>query len=307
MQDLSDRFHGALLGLAVGDALGTTVEFKSRGSFAPVTGMCGGGPFGLKPGQWTDDTSMALCLADSLIACKGFDPADQMTRYCRWYREGYLSGTGACFDIGNTTVAALHRFERTGDPFAGSTDANSAGNGSIMRLVPAVMFGHPDLERAVLAAGESSRTTHGARECVDACRLFGLMLFKALDGQPKATTLFDLQDTQLSLSPKLAAIARGSYAHKQERDIRGSGYVVESLEAALWCFHTTHSYRDAVLRAVNLGDDADTTAAVCGQIAGAHYGRSGIPTDWLDQLHMRTEIETFADALQQLRAPTDAV
>ena len=104
--ELRDRYRGALLGLAVGDALGTTLEFKRPGSFAPITDMVGGGPFGLKPGQWTDDTSMALCLAESLVECRGFDPVDQLRRYCRWYREGHLSSTGRCFDIGNTTRAA---------------------------------------------------------------------------------------------------------------------------------------------------------------------------------------------------------
>ena len=123
-----------MIGLAVGDAVGTTVEFKAPGTFAPVSDMVGGGPFGLRPGQWTDDTSMALCLAESLIECGGFDARDQMERYVRWWREGHLSSTGKCFDIGNTTRAALSRFEKTGDPFAGSTEPNVAGNGSLMRL-----------------------------------------------------------------------------------------------------------------------------------------------------------------------------
>src|SRR5215204_2069822 len=127
-----DRVRGALIGLAVGDAVGTTVEFKAPGTFAPVTDMVGGGPFGLRPGQWTDDTSMALCLAERLIECGGFDARDQMERYVRWWREGHLSSTGKCFDIGNTTRAALSRFEKTGDPFAGSTEPNAAGNGSLM-------------------------------------------------------------------------------------------------------------------------------------------------------------------------------
>ncbi|MGH7464336.1 MAG: ADP-ribosylglycohydrolase family protein, partial [Longimicrobiales bacterium] len=127
----ADRTRGALLGLAVGDALGATVEFMSPGTFEPVTDMIGGGPHGLQPGEWTDDTSMALCLAWSLVDIGGFEPADQMRRYVRWYREGYMSSTGSCFDIGNTTRAALHRIERDGEPFAGSTDPRAAGNGSI--------------------------------------------------------------------------------------------------------------------------------------------------------------------------------
>jgi hypothetical protein len=133
---LRERYRGALLGLAVGDALGTTLEFKAPGTFKPVTDMVGGGPFGLKPGQWTDDTSMALCLAESLIEKRGFDPKDQMDRYCRRWKEGYLSSTGTCFDIGITVRTALAHYLRTGEPFAGSTDPFTAGNGSLMRLAP---------------------------------------------------------------------------------------------------------------------------------------------------------------------------
>src|SRR5512135_1536275 len=124
-----ESYRGCLLGLAVGDATGTALEFKSPGSFKPITDMVGGGPFGLKPGQWTDDTSMALCLATSLVECAGFDPLDQMQRYCRWEQDGYLSSTGRCFDIGNTVRQALHQFRQTGEPFSGSTHPQSAGNG----------------------------------------------------------------------------------------------------------------------------------------------------------------------------------
>jgi ADP-ribosyl-[dinitrogen reductase] hydrolase len=135
--DRIQRSRGCLLGLAVGDALGTTLEFKPPGTFTPITDMLGGGPFNLKPGQWTDDTSLALCLAESLIECRGFNPKDQMERYVRWWKEGHLSSTGTCFDIGNTTRAALSAFLKTGNPMSGPTDAYSAGNGSLMRLAPA--------------------------------------------------------------------------------------------------------------------------------------------------------------------------
>lgn len=297
-----DRLRGCLLGLGVGDAAGTAVEFQPRGSFPPVTDMTGGGPFGLKPGQWTDDTSMALCLAESLIEKQGFDARDQMERYVRWYRDGHLSSTGSCFDIGNATSSALRRFEQTGEPFSGSTHPRSAGNGSIMRLAPVPMFFYPDTEQAVLNASDSSRTTHGANECLDACSLYAYMLVKALDGKPKAEILFGLDNVKLmeGLSPKIQAIAAGEYKDKSDSRIRGSGYVVDSLEAALWCFNQTNSFRDATLKAVNLGDDADTTAAVCGQIAGAYYGETGIPPEWLEKLCMREKITEFADKLREL-------
>ena len=287
------RFTGCLLGLALGDALGAAVEFEPRGGFAPVTGLRGGGAFGLRPGEWTDDTAMALCLAASLLHCAGFDARDQMSRYVNWWRHGYSSCTGACFDIGATTARALARFERSGDPFAGSAAPESAGNGSLMRLAPVPMFFFPDLAAAELHAAQSSRTTHAAPEAVDACRLFARMLHRALAGEAKdAILLADSGD--FAGSPAIAALARGGYRARSEREIRGSGYVVESLEAALWCFARADSFAEAVLLAVNLGDDADTTGAICGQLAGAHFGERDLPADWRAQLAQGDEIRQLA-------------
>jgi ADP-ribosyl-[dinitrogen reductase] hydrolase len=267
--------------------------------------MVGGGTFDLEPGQWTDDTSLALCLAESLIQQQGFDPRDQLERYVRWYREGHLSSTGECFDIGTTTGTALRRFESTRVPFAGPTDTCAAGNGSIMRLAPVPMFFYPDERKAIDLAAQSSRTTHGAPECVDACRLFAFMLVKALSGQQKNDVLVGRgEQLRGCLAEKIEAIACATYVNKTEDQIRGTGYVVESMEAALWCFAGTHGFRDAVLKAVNLGDDADTTGAVCGQIAGAFYGESGIPPEWLDKLCMREKITKFADQLYEAGSTT---
>ncbi len=291
-----DRYRGCLLGLAVGDAVGTTLEFKARGTFAPLTEMVGGGPFGLPAGAWTDDTSMALCLATSLLETGGFDARDQMARYCDWRDTGYLSSTGECFDIGGTVSDALSRYTATGEPFAGSTDPQSAGNGSIMRLAPVAMFYAPDEARVLRYCAESSRTTHGAAECVDACRLLGSILLRALGGAGKRALLTPADACALS-TPRIRAIANGDYMRKEEADIRGDGYVVRSLEAALWCFWTTDSFEAAILRAANLGDDADTTAAICGQVAGAFYGQSGIPGRWLSKLVMADAIQTLADRL----------
>jgi ADP-ribosyl-[dinitrogen reductase] hydrolase len=287
---LSDpgHFRGGLLGLAIGDAIGTTLEFTSRGAFKPITDMLGGGPFHLKPGQWTDDTSMALCLATSLVECHGFDARDQMDRYHRWYEDGYLSSTGRCFDIGVTTRASLDRYRATGDPFAGPTLPNTAGNGCIMRLAPVPMFFCSDPEAARHYAAESSRTTHGAPECLEACRLFAGMLVGAINGDSKEEVL--LRDARsFKGSANLMAIARGEYRTKSEDAIHGTGYVVQSLEAALWCFDKTKSFEAAVLRAANLGGDADTTAAVCGQVAGAFYGEAGIPEKWRKRVAMQDD------------------
>ncbi len=297
----SERFRGCLLGLTVGDAVGTTVEFKPRGSFPPVTDMVGGGPFGLKPGEWTDDTSMALCLATSLVETGGFDPADQMDRYCLWRDEGYLSSNGGCFDIGGTVAAALRRYKQTGEPYSGSTSANAAGNGSIMRLAPVPMFFWPDRAAAIQYAGMSSRTTHACTECIDACRLLASVLVHALDGSPKETVLLNHDDLG-DLAPSIAAIARGGYRNKAASQVRGSGYVVASLEAALWCFDTTASFQEAILKAANLGDDADTTAAVCGQIAGALYGEHGIPEPWRRRVARRDLIVGLAEHIGGFRS-----
>ena len=305
-----DRFRGCLLGLAVGDALGTTLEFKSPGSFAPIDDMVGGGPFGLQPGQWTDDTSMALCLAESLVECGGFDAADQMQRYVRWYREGHLSSTGRCFDIGNTCRAAIESFAQTGEPFSGSTDPRAAGNGAIMRLAPVAMCWSADPVQAIDMAAQSSRTTHGAEEAVDGCRLLAAYLVGALAGVAKDELLApdgwiaETAGKGEALAPKIAAIAQGSFRHKQPPEIRGTGYVVDSLEAALWAFAGSESFEAGALMAVNLGDDADTTGAVFGQIGGAFYGAEGIPPGWLAKLAMREKIEELAVGLTTRRGAT---
>lgn len=297
-----DRYRGALLGLAAGDALGTTVEFQPPGSFEPVTDIAGGGHFDLEPGQWTDDTSMALCLAESLVE-SGFDPVDQLRRYVRWWRYGYLSSTGRCFDIGVQTSQALRRFEETGEPFPGPTNPSKAGNGSLMRLAPVPLRYAAEPERAIELAGESSRTTHGAPTCVDACRFYAALIVGALQGRAKEELLdpaFELRPA--SLDPEIAAVADGSYRRKEPPAIRGGGYVVHSLEAALWAFDRSSSFDEGALLAVNLGDDADTTGAVYGQLAGAHYGEEGIPQSWRERLALKETIASLADRLCEAAA-----
>ena len=301
--DLKARYRGSLLGLAAADAVGTTLEFKPPGSFAPIDDMVGGGPFWLEPGQWTDDTSMALCLAASLVEEQGFDPADQVDRYLRWYKEGYMSSNGRCFDIGNTVRDALHRYEQSGDPFAGSTDPYSAGNGSIMRLAPVPMFYGRNPVQAIEQSGHSSRTTHGALAAVAACRYFGGLIWGALHGAdkdellaPRYAPVADYWAVN-SLTAVIDEIAAGSFKKRQPPDIQGSGYVVKSLEAALWAFYHSDNFRDGCLLAANLGDDADTTAAVYGQLAGAFYGEQAIPIPWRNKLALRATIETLAEQL----------
>jgi ADP-ribosyl-[dinitrogen reductase] hydrolase len=295
-----NRARGCLLGLAIGDAIGTTVEFKPRGSFPLVTDMVGGGPFRLKAGEWTDDTSMALCLGASLLD-KGFDLHDQITRYVRWRCEGYMSSNGRCFDIGIATSQALNQFESNGDPLAGSTNPRSAGNGCIMRLAPVPIMFVDYPEKAASHSAEQSKTTHGADECIEASHLFGEILVRALQGAASKEQVLVPRsgNGNLDSSSRLQGIATGKYFGHDRQQIKGSGYVVDSLEASLWCFYTTDSFSEAVLAAANLGDDADTTAAITGQLAGAYYGETGIPQKWLDTVAMGKDIGAMAEQLSQ--------
>lgn len=310
------RFQGCLLGLAAGDALGTSLEFMRPGSFDPIDDIIGGGPFNLAPGEWTDDTSMALCLAESLIEKTGFDPVDQLERYVSWYRTGYLSSNGRCFDIGITTSGALHRFERTGEPYPGPDAPHTAGSGSLMRLAPVPMFyaRHPAL--ALDYCADSSRTTHAAHQAVDACRYYGALVLGALQGEPKDVLLSppnqwefleaEALDKLSGLDQAVMEVANGSFKDKQPPYIQGSGYVVRGMEAALWAFHRTADFRQGALMSANLGDDADTTTAIYGQLAGAFYGVEGIPVEWRKRIVQAELILNFADKLFEL-AGSDSV
>lgn len=294
--DIYDRARGCLLGLAVGDALGTTLEFRPRDSYDHMTDMVGGGPFGLDAGTWTDDTSMALALADAILAsaAKGsiFEPEEAQRRFVDWRRNGAYSPTGDCFDIGITTSQALSRFEATGDPMSGLADPHSAGNGSLMRLAPVAIWGiHEDPSIVARVARRQSATTHAAPACLEACDAYSLILRAAILGAD-----FEGALTQASgeHGPVIAPIIAGTWRGKQRHQISSSGFVAHSLEAALWCVATTDNFDDAVLLAANLGDDADTTAAITGQLAGALYGASSIRKSWLEKLAWCGKIENLA-------------
>ena len=304
---LVNRQRGALLGLAVGDALGAAVEFQFPGTFEEVTDFRGGGPHGLAPGEWTDDTSMALALADS-IAEVGWDINDQATRFVSWWRTGKYSVNGRCFDVGMTTMAALQRFEQSGNArTSGDRSERASGNGSIMRLAPlpvrfVSMF--PDeiallVERAV----ESSLPTHASPQCLSACVYLTVVLCSLIAGRPREEVLDPEWEPMrrareiAPFHPEVADVANGSFRKKQPPEVVGSGYVVDSLEAALWAFHEAEDFRHAVLRAVNLGNDADTTGAVCGQLAGAYWGESGIPQKWREGLAGQDMIEPILGKL----------
>jgi ADP-ribosyl-[dinitrogen reductase] hydrolase len=307
-----EQYRGCLLGLAVGDALGTTLEFCSPGSFIPVNDMIGGGPFNLKPGEWTDDTSMALCLAESLITNRGFNPIDQLKRYLKWYKDGYLSSNGICFDVGTTVLSSLMRFKETRDPYCGPTDEYTAGNGSLMRLAPVPLFYASDPELGIMKSGESSRTTHQAPVAIDACRYLGALIIGIVsrnnsnNNNKKQEILSPFYSPipkywdKYPLTSELADVINGSFKRLNPPDIRGSGYVLKTLEAALWAFYRSNTFEEGCIMAVNLGDDADTTGAVYGQLAGAFYGETGIPTRWLSKLAHKEKIIEMADDIYRL-------
>jgi ADP-ribosyl-[dinitrogen reductase] hydrolase len=291
-----DRFLGCFVGLATGDALGAPLEFFPRGSFEPISDMIEGGYFHLLKGEWTDDTSMALCLAESLLECGGFDARDQMDRYAQWAYHGYFSSRPRSFGFGQTFLQSIMLYRRTNDPFAGSLRPKRAGNGCIMRLAPIPIYFFPDLEQVIHWAGESSRTTHGMPECIHASRLFARIIFAALEGKTKHEVLFN-HPVEPEAPQNIHQIAEGLYQDKTEDEIDGTFFAGKSLEAALWCFMHTDNFRDALIKAVNLGGDTDSTAAVCGQVAGAYYGFQAIPSNWVAVLAKRDVILEMAEKL----------
>lgn len=284
---LLERYRGSMLGLACGDAVGCSVEFFPRDRFKPRTEMEGGGKFRLHPGEWTDDTSMAICLASSLIDCQRHDPVDQMDRYSHWYSTGHPGPKSRPVGIGKTVINSLFRFRRDGNPYAGPTHPRTAGNGALMRLAPVVLAYFPNREKVQEHARLSTLTTHAAEECVQTSLQLAEILYRILSGCCMGDIEDICQDWQ-------------GLASVPSADVNGIGYAPESLRAAVWSFLTTESLEQAILAAVNLGDDADTTAAICGQIAGAYYGYKEIPEKWLKILFMKDEIEELADDLYKL-------
>ncbi len=290
-----DRARGAMLGMAIGDAIGTTLEFRPRDT-ERVTDMVGGGPFGLAPGQWTDDTSMALCLADALIAEGQFQPRSFARLLVRWYRDGYNSVLGHCFDIGNATRTAIEGHEATDGRWQGNHAARTAGNGSLVRVAAIAVAYRGSLRQSWHLAAAQSRVTHAAPDALGCCHLFAMQMHHALRGGSRDMVL---SPRIASLQPRAQIINAGEYHIKSREQIRSSGYVVDTLEAALWSVKNSDTFADAVLLAANLGDDADSVACVAGQLAGAIYGASAIPARWIDTLAWSDALTDRADQLFQ--------
>lgn len=294
-KQLRDRFLGALVGLAVGDALAAATQFRKPGTFTAVGDLLGGGPFDLPRGAWSDDTSMALCLTESLLESNGFDPRDQVERYRQWQQQGYLSATGQALGITAGTAKALAQAGWRRQVFSGSHDPKQLDPEVLSRVAPVVMFYFAQPGDAVTFGSEASRTTCQSPGCVEACRVLAACLLAALSGKPKASVLEpgpELLDVGALRTP-VAQVASAPGTTATPR----AGNVIESLEAALWAFRTTSNFRDGALKAVNLGGNSDVTGAVYGQIAGAHYGVGAIPTPWRTSLTGKDLIEGLADRL----------
>jgi len=303
---LKERVVGGVLGLAVGDALGVPVEFKARERIrrSPVRGMIGFGSHGQPAGTWSDDTSLALCSVESLLG--GFDVEDTGKRFVRWLYEGHWTARGDVFDYGTTTAGAIGRIRR-GSPAgqAGATDERSNGNGSLMRILPhALYFRSGPVEQMLDAVHCASAITHAHAISLVACGIYGLIVRNLLAGVEPVPAYKDACE---AARPAYEGTEMGDHLKKFDRflsgtlhllpeaEIRSGGFVVETLEAAVWSFLTTGSYEAVVLRAVNLGEDTDSTGAVVGGLAGVHYGTAGIPCEWLEVLARRGDIEALAE------------
>jgi ADP-ribosylglycohydrolase len=296
---LRERFQGALLGLAVGDALAAHTQFRKPGSFAAVGDLLGGGPFDLPRGAWTDDTAMALLLGESLLDRAGFDAQDQVSRYVRWQREGYGSATGQCVGISASVARALATALYRRQPFAGSHDPAQLDKDPLSRVAPVVMYFFSDPTVAVARAVEAARITAQAPMVLDCVRLLAAMLRQALAGRDKAAILQPPRESWESLNtrPEVLAVYDGSYLRRMPPEITGGGNVVQALEAALWAFHRGETFREGALLAANLGRDCDVVAATYGQIAGAYHGVSAIPGIWRNSLMRQEVVIDIADRL----------
>lgn len=276
------RSMGAFVGLAIGDALGAPIQFKRRDTYEHVSGYTAGGTYDLNPGYWTDDTSMALCLAETLLEKGDYDPIDFGDRLVRWVDEGYNSSLPKCFDIGQTTLRAIGAYRRYGHKECGVTGEWTCGNGSIMRLSPVPIFFQDAGDLADQLAVTQGILTHNHEVPNDGCRLLSKIIIEGIRSGDKEAALSSVQS--LSVADKIAHVKNREYESKERGDIKSDGYVVSTLEAAMWSVWKTDNFRDALLLAVNLGDDADTVGAVAGQIAGAIYGVDGIAEDWVSGL-----------------------
>lgn len=297
----TEWIKAVVLGHAAGDALGVPVEFFSREKLDgnPVTDMKGFGTFPVPAGCWSDDTSMTLCALDSLSEGR-LDPDDIMRSFGRWYFENEYTPTGITFDVGNTCAVAINNYfvNHMDVSNCGCAGENSNGNGSLMRIIPFALYGfyYPESFGSIIETG--SALTHAHKRSVIACNIYSNILLCLVDNPLESAVNNGIAlsmetygfDEEWKYYENLASIYE-----KDRKEIKSTGYVVDTLEAALWCLMTTGSYRECVLKAVNLGDDTDTVAAVAGGLAGALYGLDAIPKEWLSTLKRAEYIEKLCE------------
>lgn len=291
-----DKAKGLLMGLAVGDAVGTTLEFQARDS-SHIYDMVGGGPFNLKAGEWTDDTSMALCLAETYIEKNCCDMDFFREKLISWYKTGHNSSNGVCFDIGNTTRYALEQVIKHGPDWLGNNSPETAGNAALIRHAPVAIFRRKSFIDGWRDASIQSMSTHCAPESIDCCQYINVILHYLLNGFGKDEAF---SPHKIPFLVRVLIINAGEYKEKHRDQIRSSGYVIDTLEAALWAVWHTDNFKDAILLAANLADDADSVAATAGQLAGALYGLSGIPAEWVDKIVDKDRILSMAEELFHL-------
>ena len=301
---------GGLLGLCIGDALGVPVEFESRSSLKenPVTDMIGYRTHNQPPGTWSDDSSLAFCLAESL--CNGLDLQDIAGRFVKWMFEGYWTPHGEVFDVGNTTHVAISRLKNGVHPLnAGPTDEFSNGNGSLMRILPLSFYlEKKDTEQQFEVAHQVSRLTHGHLRAQMACGIYIQMTINLLKGYAPKMAYEKMKSTvseHYSKQPYASEfrhfrrIIESDIYELPEDAIKSSGYVIDTLEASLWCFLNNNTYEDSVLTAVNLGGDTDTLGAVTGGLAGIYYGYEGLPERWISKIARVEDIKKLGERLYE--------
>ncbi|MDM1554018.1 ADP-ribosylglycohydrolase family protein [Chryseobacterium indologenes] len=309
---MENKVKAGIIGVCIGDALGVPVEFKDRGYLKrfPVTEMQEFGSHNQPKGTWSDDSSLTLCLAEVLT--KGYNLEKIGQSFVKWVKDGHWTAHGRLFDIGGTTREAIERLIKGESArFSGNIFEGDNGNGSLMRILPLAFYlkNEEDIQKLYQTVKEVSSITHGHFRSVFACFIYVIFAIQLIKGKNKAESYEYMQNVVLKYAEKqwftlseielFHRVLKNDISVYPEDEIRGSGYVLHSLEASLWCFLNSESYSEAVLKAVNLGEDTDTTGAITGGLAGIYYGFENIPQKWIDELVRKDDIEKLCEKLEK--------
>ena len=304
-----DDIKAAILGHAIGDALGVPAEFNSRSYLEknPITDMIGYGTHHKPAGTWSDDTSMTLATLDSL-ASRGLDYADLMERFIRWWKLAEYTATDEVFDIGNTTRKSLMAYDIYHIPAedCGQSKSIDNGNGSLMRIIPIILYLNStscdilDTEEKLDIVHKASALTHAHEYSKTSCGIYYFILTELISNKSMNSIKVGIEKAKIFYKNNVDThpfkrIFNGNIEKLYASDIMSHGYVVSTLEAALWCVMNTDNYKDCILKAVNLGEDTDTVAAIAGGLAGVLYGVESIPASWLNKIIRRDVIENLCE------------